>query len=84
MSMFAMLILPDVALACEKCFGAGVDNAITQGIGFAMLTLLVIVSTVFTGMGVFFVNVSKRSRRLAPGDTYISEEGELIDNHKTN
>ena len=35
-----MTMSPDLALACERCFGASVDSPTTQGIQMAMLTLL--------------------------------------------
>lgn len=61
------LLHPQVALACETCFGAAVDNEVTRGIGLAMLMLLVLVSTVFAGIFFFFKNMADRMRRLRQG-----------------
>lgn len=69
---------PEVALACETCFGGGVDTPTTRGIALAMMALLGI--TAFIGVGIvsFFVRTSRRARALAPGETIVTESGDLV------
>ena len=62
-----MLASPIDVWACESCFGAAVDSEVTRGIGFAMLLLLIVVTTVFAGIVWFFRNMVNRSRKLREG-----------------
>ena len=63
--VFAMLlILPQTASACERCFGANVDTPTTRGIAFSMLALLGITGGVSTGVIMFFLNIRKRTKML--------------------
>jgi hypothetical protein len=71
------LALPDVAWACEKCFGAGAGNEAT-GISMAMLALLGMTGLVWGGIGMFFINMRKRARLLEPGDLIVTEDGEIL------
>lgn len=59
-----LLILPQSAFACERCFGANVDTPTTQGIALSMLALLGITGGVSTGIVFFFLNIRKRSKLL--------------------
>jgi hypothetical protein len=68
------LLIPQLSWACSKCFGANVNTATTQGIGFAMLGLLGITGFVSTGIVMFFWNMKKRSRIL------FNESGSLDPN----
>ena len=61
----AWMILPEVTLACERCFGAGLDSPIVTAIGIAMLALLAIIGVVFTGIISFFNQAYTRSRSIA-------------------
>ncbi len=56
------LLMPQLVSACQQCFGANVNTATTQGIGFAMLALLGITGFVSTGIIMFFLNMKKRSK----------------------
>lgn len=72
-----LLMLPQGAYACSRCFGIGVDNATTQGISMAMLGLLVMLGIVWGGIGMFFVNMRRRAKMLEPGDWVITEQGQI-------
>ena len=70
-------MLPDVAFACEQCFGAG--NAETaQALTLSMLALLCTVGLVWGGIGMFVINVRKRTKQLEPGDLVVNEYGDLL------
>lgn len=73
----AVLAVPELTLACSRCFGMGVDNATTQGITFAMLGLLLMLGVVWGGIGAFAVRVRRRSRLLEPGDWTVNDDGEV-------
>ena len=73
-----MTMSPDLALACERCFGASVDSPTTQGIQLAMLTLLGSVGLAGSGIVMFFFNMTKRSQMLGPGETVVTAEGDLL------
>lgn len=75
---WAALLLPRVAQACSRCFGTGVDDPVTQGIGLAMLSLLVMTGVVWGGIGMFFINMRRRAKRLEPGTFTVNERGELV------
>ncbi len=72
--------LPSVVLACEKCFGAaGATNSpVTQGIGWAMLGLLMITFCIFGLFIAFFVYMGRRAKRLSSGDYTVNEQGVLV------
>ncbi len=74
----AVLGLPEAAMACEKCFGAGADGATAQGISLAMLALIALTGVVWGGLGMFFVNIRKRARLLEPGDLVVTETGDIL------
>ncbi|MCZ6756870.1 MAG: hypothetical protein O7C39_01175 [Bacteroidetes bacterium] len=61
----AWMILPEVTLACERCFGAGLDSPIVTAIGISMLVLLAMICVVFTGIISFFNQANNRSRSIA-------------------
>ena len=44
-------LLPEAALACERCFGAGADSATVRAIGASMMVLIVLMG--FMGGGIF-------------------------------
>jgi hypothetical protein len=71
------LLWPEVAWACEMCFGAAGDE--TAGISMAMLALLGMTGLVWGGIGMFFINMRKRARLLEPGDLIVTEDGEILD-----
>lgn len=56
------LLMPQLVLACQQCFGANVNTATTRGIGFAMLGLLVFTGFVSTGIVMFFLNMNRRGK----------------------
>ncbi|MEX0601411.1 MAG: hypothetical protein WD021_03170 [Rhodothermales bacterium] len=68
---------PDVASACEMCWGAGVDTPITRGISMAMLSLIGMVGVVGGGIGAFFYNVQRRSSRLERSDVVVTQYGDV-------
>ena len=73
----ALLALPDVAYACEKCFGAGSDETTVKAIFMSMLALFGMVTFVWGGIGLFFVNMRRRARMLEPGDFVVTQYGDL-------
>ncbi|MFT5143995.1 MAG: hypothetical protein ACI80V_000344 [Rhodothermales bacterium] len=66
--LVVMAALPDTLLACERCFGAGVDAPAVRAVSASMLVLLVMISGVFGGILSFFRNMSVRARNLAEQD----------------
>lgn len=72
---------PTWAWACEMCWGARLDNPITQGIGMAMLLLIGMTGIVGGGIGAFFYNMKRRSRLLEPGELMVDEQGEIRTSH---
>ena len=73
----AVLALPDVAYACEKCFGAGSDETTVKAIFMSMLALFGMVTFVWGGIGMFFVNMRRRAKMLEPGDFVVTPYGDL-------
>ena len=71
------LMFPLAARACSRCFGMGVDGAVTQGISMAMFGLLVMLGIVWGGIGMFFYNVKKRSALREPSQWNVNEQGEI-------
>jgi hypothetical protein len=63
------VLAPQWLLACQQCFGANVNTATTRGIGFAMLALFIFTGFVSTGIVMFFLNISKRTKILSQGST---------------
>ncbi len=77
LASMALLALPDVAYACEMCFGAGSDEATVQAIFLSMLALFGMVTFVWGGIGMFFVNMRRRAKMLEPGDFIVTPYGDL-------
>ena len=73
----AVLTLPDVAYACEMCFGAGSDETTVKAIFMSMFALFSMVVFVWGGIGLFFVNMRRRAKRLEPGDFVVTQYGDL-------
>lgn len=71
------LLAPDVALACDSCWGARVDTPTTRGITMAMTALIGMTSLVGGGIGAFFLHVRRRSRLLEPGKLIVTEYGDI-------
>lgn len=69
----AWMILPEVTLACERCFGAGLDSPIVTAIGISMLALLAMIGVVFTGIISFFNQAHNRSRSIAEDERESSD-----------
>lgn len=74
-----LVFLPQMAAACEKCFGgAAANSATTRGIGLAMLALLIITAVVLGGITLFFLYMRKRAKMLASGDYIVNEKGTIL------
>ena len=58
--------LPDLAMACERCFGAGSDAPAVRAVSASMLVLFALMTGVFGGIVAFFRNMSIRADQLAP------------------
>jgi len=61
------LAQPESASACATCYGAS-DSPLAQGMNWGILTLLVVVFSVLSGIVGFFVHLGWRSRT-ASGST---------------
>ncbi len=76
-------LLPLAAVACEVCWGAGVDTPTTRGISMAMLALIGMTGLVGSAIGAFFYNMNRRSEMLQPGDLEVTEFGGIRDRDDT-
>ncbi len=75
----ALVFLPQMAAACEKCFGgAAANSSTTRGIGLAMLALLSITAVVLVGITFFFLYMRKRAKMLASGNYIANEQGVIL------
>lgn len=74
----AFLALPDLAWACEQCLGVGGANGPTiRALVLSMASLLTVITGVGVGIGMFFVNMHRRSRALEPGDFEVTRLGDI-------
>ena len=73
-----ILLLPNIAAACPRCFGAGVDTPITRGITMAMFSLILIIGCVLGGIVLFFLQMHRRTKLYENEQWAVSENGELI------
>lgn len=71
-------MLPDTVMACEKCFSVAGASLTVDGIRLAMLGLVVLTGIVWSGIGMFFINMRRRARQLEMGTHVVNEQGELI------
>jgi len=67
-------VIPASAFACERCFGAGADSPTVAAIGVSMMTLLILVSFVFTGIARFFNQSYQRSLDMTSGENPLANE----------
>ena len=58
---FITLVLPASALACGSCYGAA-DTPATNGMNFAILSMLGITGSVLAGLTSFFLLLRKRAK----------------------
>jgi hypothetical protein len=58
------LAQPGSLHACATCYGAS-DSPLAQGMNWGILTLLVIIFSVLSGVVGFFVHVGRRSRNVS-------------------
>ena len=75
----ALAALPELAVACEHCYGAGGGNEITRGIGIAMGALIFVTSVIGVGTFAFFRKMTVRARLLEGGQFEVTEYGELVE-----
>ena len=74
-----LLLLPQTAFACEQCLGMGGANGPTiRALVFSMASLLFMIGFVGAGIGMFFVNMHRRTRMLGPGDLHVNDHGDLV------
>ena len=70
LSLFAIVItglvvaFPNAALACGSCYGAA-DSPQTNGMNFAILSMIGVTGGVLTAMTSFFLYLRKRARAYA-------------------
>ena len=76
--VIASLALPDLAMACEQCLGVGGANGPTiRALVLSMASLLTVITGVGVGIGMFFVNMHRRSRALGPGEFEVTRLGDI-------
>ena len=78
-STLALMALPELAMACEHCYGAAGSNEITRGIGIAMGALIFVTSVIGVGTFAFFRKMTVRARLLEGGQFEVTEYGELVE-----
>lgn len=71
------VLMPEVAHACESCFGSSSDSDTVRGISLAMASLLAVTGFIWGGIGMFFLNMRRRAKRLEPGHLIVNEYGEI-------
>ena len=76
-------ISPGAAAACERCFGAGADSPIVTAIGLSMLSLLVLIGFVCSGIFSFFNQAHTRTQLLAQIESSTSDESSASDDPVT-
>ena len=73
-----LLTLPETAYACEQCIGIGGANETTiNALVLSMASLLAMIGFVGGGIGMFFMNMRKRTRMLEPGEFVVNQYGDL-------
>ena len=80
--MFVLTLSPELAMACEHCYGSALDNEVTRGIGIAMGALIAVTGVIGAGTFAFFRKMTLRSRLLQSGDFEVTQYGELVDRQK--
>jgi hypothetical protein len=73
-----LAFIPEIALACEHCYGAAGDNEVTRGIGVAMGALIGATGFIGVGTFAFFRKMTVRARLLEAGDLEVTLYGELV------
>ena len=66
-----LLALPNVAFACGSCYGAA-DSPQTNGMNFAILSMIGVTGGVLTAMTSFFLYLRKRAKAYV--DTVSGQE----------
>lgn len=67
-ALFALMILPDIAMACPSCYGAISDTEVARGLQLAMLSLIGAITVIGVGVVVFFSNIKKRAAMYEAGE----------------
>ena len=57
-------LIPEATLACERCFGAGVDSATVRAIGASMMVLIVLMGLMGGGIFSFFRRAHERAGKI--------------------
>jgi len=60
-------VMPALASACERCFGAGSDAAAVQAVSSSMFALLMMTVVVFTGLLSFVRKIAGNETQLEDG-----------------
>ena len=60
---------PGKLLACATCFSANVDDRMTSGVNWAILTLGVVVTTVLGAFLTFFIHLMRKSEAVEAART---------------
>ena len=62
-----LLLLPDAALACGSCYGAA-DSPQTNGLNYAILSMIGVTGGVLAAMTSFFLYLRKQARKFVEGE----------------
>ena len=62
-TLLALWCAPQAVFACATCYGAS-DSPMAQGMNWGIVTLLVVILSVLTGVAAFFVHVGFKSAAL--------------------
>jgi hypothetical protein len=81
-AMVVLTALPELAMACEHCYGSGGDSEVTRGIGLAMGALIGVTGMIGAGTFAFFRKMTLRSRLLQSGDYDVTQYGELVERNE--
>ena len=74
-----VVFMPQDVWACEHCLGIGGSNGPTiKALVFSMAALLSMITFVGAGIGMFFINTARRSRRLEAGELEVTAQGDLV------
>ena len=65
-ALLALGCAPEAAFACATCYGAS-DSPMAQGMNWGIMTLLLVIFSVLTGVAAFFVHVGRKSAALHRG-----------------
>ena len=73
----ALLLAPNVALACPVCFGEN-DSPLAVGINYGILAMLVVVGGLWVAFGSFFIYLRRRAKMAEASSESPAEKGRHV------